>query len=100
MRRAHGALPDHLARRWVWWRLAAPPRRNTDLASLLEPDADVAWHPAARTERLLSLMTKLNQQVDDCVAGVMIGMSNNLLTEKAALESISNEVQSAIVNDH
>jgi DNA (cytosine-5)-methyltransferase 1 len=56
VRAAAEALPDDLARRWIWWRLAAPPRRNTDLAALLEPPGAVAWHDEARTERLVSLM--------------------------------------------
>jgi DNA (cytosine-5)-methyltransferase 1 len=56
VRAAAEALPEDLARRWIWWRLAAPPRRNTDLAALLEPSGAVAWHDQARTARLVSLM--------------------------------------------
>jgi len=58
---AHAALPPHLAERWIWWRLAAPPARNTDLAALLEPDAAVAWHSPERTAALLSLMAPLHR---------------------------------------
>ena len=61
VRQAHAALPPDLARHWIWWRLAAPPPRNTDLASLLEPDEAVAWHDPARAERLLSLMAPLHR---------------------------------------
>jgi DNA (cytosine-5)-methyltransferase 1 len=53
---AVAALPEPLARRWIWWRLPQPPARNADLAAILEDDADVAWHPAERTEHWLSLM--------------------------------------------
>lgn len=56
VRTAAAGLPEALAQRWIWWRLEAPPRRNTDLASLLEPAGAVAWHDAARTARLVSLM--------------------------------------------
>ncbi|WP_374467926.1 DNA cytosine methyltransferase [Phenylobacterium sp.] len=61
VRAAALALPPHLAERWVWWRLAAPPSRNTDLAALLEPDAAVGWHPPERTARLLELMAPLHR---------------------------------------
>ena len=56
VRAAYAALPQTVAANWVWWRLVAPPRRNTDLAALLEPDEAVAWHSPARTARLLELM--------------------------------------------
>ncbi|WP_312166613.1 DNA cytosine methyltransferase [Phenylobacterium sp.] len=56
VREAHARLPEPLARRWIWWRGAAPAARNTDLAALLEPDDAVAWHGRDRTERLLALM--------------------------------------------
>ena len=61
VREAHARLPEDLAARWIWWRGEAPAARNTDLASLLEPDADVAWHAPARTERLLELMGPLHR---------------------------------------
>lgn len=56
VRAAHAALPDVVAANWVWWRLGSPPVRNTDLAALLEPDTDVAWHSPEETARLVSLM--------------------------------------------
>lgn len=58
---AQARLPPALARRWIWWRLAQPPARNTDLAALLEPDGDVAWHGAERSGRWLALMAPLHQ---------------------------------------
>lgn len=61
VRDAHARLPEDLAARWIWWGAEAPSVRNTDLASLLEPDADVVWHEAARTERLLDLMGPLHR---------------------------------------
>jgi DNA (cytosine-5)-methyltransferase 1 len=56
VREAQARLPGDLARRWVWWRGEAPPARNADLASLLEPDEAGAWHDEARTRALLALM--------------------------------------------
>ena len=61
VRDAYDRLPADLAARWIWWGPDAPAVRNTDLASLLEPDADVAWHEAARTQRLLDLMAPLHR---------------------------------------
>jgi DNA (cytosine-5)-methyltransferase 1 len=58
---AAAQLPKALAERWIWWRLAAPPTRNADLAALLEPDAAVAWHSAERTARWLELMAPLHR---------------------------------------
>ena len=58
---AAAGLPPALAARWIWWRAAAPPARNTNLAALLEPDAAVAWHPPERTDRWLELMAPLHR---------------------------------------
>lgn len=58
---AWGRLPKALQEAWIWWDLPTPPARNTDLSAMLEDDAAVVWHPAARTERLLSQMTPLHR---------------------------------------
>jgi DNA (cytosine-5)-methyltransferase 1 len=73
VRRAQAALPPELARRWVWWRLAAPPARNTDLAAMLQPDDAVAWHPRGRTERLLALMGPLHRARLEVQVGRAVG---------------------------
>lgn len=78
VREAHARLPSSLQTQWVWWGLAAPPARNADLAALLEPDDQVAWHPPAKTARLLELMAPLHRarvesardQVDRSVGAV------------------------------
>ncbi|MBS0331736.1 MAG: DNA cytosine methyltransferase [Proteobacteria bacterium] len=61
IRAAQAALPADLAQGWVWWRLAAPPPRNTDLSAILEPDAAVGWHGPERTARWLGLMAPLHR---------------------------------------
>ena len=58
---AHDRLPDALKAAWVWWRLPAPPARNTDLSALLEDDDAVTWRSAADTARLLAQMTPLHR---------------------------------------
>jgi DNA (cytosine-5)-methyltransferase 1 len=70
---AHAALPAELAASWVWWRLARPGARNTDLAALLEPDDAVTWHDAARTQRLLALMTPSHRARLDAAVGRAVG---------------------------
>ena len=67
------ALPSHLAERWVWWRLGCPSVRNTDLASVLEPDDAVVWHEPGRTERLLCLMAPVHRARLEAQGGRAVG---------------------------
>ena len=57
------ALPDQTRMAWVWWRLPYPPKRNADLASLLErnPPADV-WRSDEAAQKLLKQMAPLHRQ--------------------------------------
>jgi DNA (cytosine-5)-methyltransferase 1 len=64
---ARARLPPELGVRWIDWRLPAPPRRNTDLAALLEPDDAVAWRSAAETRALAGLMDDLHRARLDAV---------------------------------
>ncbi|WP_068875315.1 MULTISPECIES: DNA cytosine methyltransferase [unclassified Phenylobacterium] len=73
VRAAHAALPADAAANWVWWRLAAPPARNTDLAALLEPDEAVAWHSPEETARLVDLMGPLHRARLGAVTGRAVG---------------------------
>ena len=73
VRVAWSTLPADLARHWLWWNLGAPPRRNTDLASLLEPAEAVRWHTPAQTSRLLSLMAPLHRARLEAVEGPAVG---------------------------
>lgn len=57
VREACERLPADLKEGWIWWAGTAPPARNTDLASLLEPDEAVAWRTEAQTRDLLALMS-------------------------------------------
>ena len=56
VREAYARLPPALKDRWIWWTLPAPAARSMGLGSVLEPDAEVAWHAEADTRRLLALM--------------------------------------------
>ena len=57
---AHARLDAATRARWAWWRLPPPPRRNTALADLLEPDA--AWDAPAHAARVLSLLSPLHAE--------------------------------------
>jgi len=46
-----------------------------------------------------SLVDKLNTQIDDRVNGIMIGLENQLLSEKAALDSLKADVETAKLKD-
>ncbi len=58
---AQGALPQGVRDRWVWWAMAAPARRNLDLAAMLEPDDAVAWMDDDRAAVLLNQMAPLHR---------------------------------------
>jgi DNA (cytosine-5)-methyltransferase 1 len=59
--KAFERLPEALKQSWIWWRIPPPPRTNTALADVLEPDDDVRWLPEAEALRLLSLMAPLHR---------------------------------------
>ncbi|MDF2235750.1 DNA cytosine methyltransferase [Albimonas sp. CAU 1670] len=60
--KAAARLPPDLVEAWTWWSLPTPPRRNVDLASILEVDpADAPWRTPAETERLLAMMSPTNR---------------------------------------
>lgn len=58
---AQAALPEAVRTAWTWWRLSPPPRRNHDLAAVLEPDAAVSWLGEAETSALTALMAPLHR---------------------------------------
>jgi DNA (cytosine-5)-methyltransferase 1 len=56
-------LPDttHLA--WVWWKLPYPPKRNLDLAALLERNPpEASWRSNAAAHKLMDQMAPLHRQ--------------------------------------
>lgn len=46
---------------WAWWSLPAPPRRNTDLIDLLDPDEASSWFDDAQTRNLIALAAPLHR---------------------------------------
>jgi len=59
---AHDRLPPELQARWIWWDAPAPPARNADLASLLDPSEAVKWHMPAETDALLANLSPAHRQ--------------------------------------
>jgi len=61
LRGAFAKLPASLKESWTWWRLPAPPTRETGLSDLVEENPrDVAWHSPAETRKLLDMMSDAN----------------------------------------
>ncbi len=62
LRNVVARLPDGLRKRFVWWRLAAPAKRNTSLADLLESDPQsTPWRSEEQTQALLAQMSELQR---------------------------------------
>ena len=58
---AHLRLTGKAKEQWVWWKLPAPPRRNSRFADLIEENpTSVQWHTAAETAKLLDMMSDIN----------------------------------------
>lgn len=58
---AHLRLTGKAKAQWLWWKLPAPPRRNTRFADLVEENpSTVSWHSAAETAKLLDMMSDGN----------------------------------------
>jgi len=58
LREAYARLPERLRSAWKWWALPLP---SADVPIERKP-AGVAWHTAAGTERLLTLMAPLHRE--------------------------------------
>ncbi len=61
LRNVVARLPEAQRKRFVWWRLDTPAKRNTRLADVLDDDASVAWNSAEQTARLLNQMSPLQR---------------------------------------
>ena len=60
--RAAADMPRQVRAQWLWWSLPKPNVSNVRFADLVEDDpADVAWHTAAETKRLVGMMSEANR---------------------------------------
>lgn len=67
LRNAVARLPDKVRAHYVWWRLPAPPLRNTRLADLLDETPGVHWRSDEETARLLDQMSELQRARVDAI---------------------------------
>jgi DNA (cytosine-5)-methyltransferase 1 len=54
-------LPPGVRAHWAWWSLAAPSRRNLDLAAVLEQDDAVNWMDEEKAAAVLNLAAPLHR---------------------------------------
>jgi DNA (cytosine-5)-methyltransferase 1 len=60
--RAQGLLDGHAKESWLWWHLPETPRRELNLADIVEDSpSDVSWHSTTETSRLLAMMSDANR---------------------------------------
>lgn len=61
LRNAYQRISKKAAADWLWWNLPAPALRTSAFSDILEENpADVAWHTAEQTARLLASMSPVN----------------------------------------
>ncbi len=60
LRNVIARLPDAQRKRFVWWRLDTPPKRNTRLVDLLDDHSD-AWNSEEQTAKLVAQMSQLQR---------------------------------------
>ena len=59
---AYEKLSDETKNNWIWWNLPLPRSRRQSLTDILEENpTSVTWFSTHETERLLSLMSEVNQ---------------------------------------
>lgn len=59
--KAHSSLPDKLKKKWVWWSIPLPPKRNKDLIDVIESNpTDVKELNSGEVDRLISMMSDTN----------------------------------------
>jgi DNA (cytosine-5)-methyltransferase 1 len=54
--RTAARLPVSAAARWVWWRLEAPPKRNSQLEHIVDLGPNAGWSAPPKTAALIGLM--------------------------------------------
>ncbi len=63
LRRAWAGLPPADQSSWVWWHIPEPDPMEATLAEIIEDEPyGVKWHSEEETDRLISLMSKINRR--------------------------------------
>jgi DNA (cytosine-5)-methyltransferase 1 len=61
LRTAVEGLSAKAKRKWIWWSLPVPDKRNIGFSDLVEENPDsVTWRSAAETKQLLAMMSDVN----------------------------------------
>lgn len=62
LRTAYEKLSNEIKNDWIWWNLPLPRRRRVSLSDIIEETPKgVNWFSVQETERLLSMMSEINQ---------------------------------------
>lgn len=63
LQKAQMQLKGDAKANWLWWKMPAPPRRNTRFADLVEENPEsVKWHTPAETAKLIGMMSGVNAE--------------------------------------
>lgn len=58
---AHSLLSSEAKRKWVWWNIPKPAKRNKTFSDIIQVKPEgVKWHTQDETKRLLAMMTDVN----------------------------------------
>ncbi|CAM3110938.1 DNA (cytosine-5-)-methyltransferase [Pseudoalteromonas atlantica] len=59
--KAHSALPEKLQKKWVWWSMPTPPKRDKNLVDIVEENpTDVKELGTGEVKKLISMMSETN----------------------------------------
>lgn len=59
--KAHASLPEKLKKKWVWWSMPSPPKRDKNLIDIIEHNQkDVKELDAFELKNLISMMSETN----------------------------------------
>lgn len=95
--RAAKALPKSLRDKLLWWNMPTPPLQNTSFADLIEEaPTSVAWHTAAETRKLLSMMSSVNRAKVDAARRAGRKMVGGIY-KRTRLDEAGTKVQRAEV---
>jgi len=71
LREAYHSFPADIAEKWVWWRIAGPPRRRQTLTDVIDEDpSGIDWHTSEETQKLLGLMNDRHLRKVRCAQAI------------------------------
>ncbi|MBL4744328.1 MAG: FtsH protease activity modulator HflK, partial [Cycloclasticus sp.] len=74
--------------KWIWWNLAAPPKRRSVFADLIEENpTSVKWHTKSETKKLIGMMNDLHLSKVKDAQDYLFNVRSPDVTLKQAAES-------------